>query len=133
MSELARSGLVWGVRRSFVDYVYGTGGGVEIGEGAGTIGTGEYYFKLADASGFDAGTGRGTVRFRGSVRFHGHHGLMSVEIADPSVSFGERTTAFCELAYPHRVRWPILGRMIEMSFDKRQLTAAESTNDLDRS
>ncbi|MEM8874473.1 MAG: hypothetical protein AAGD32_09455 [Planctomycetota bacterium] len=29
--------------------------------------------------------------------------------------------AFCEIAYPHRLRWPILGRMIEMSIDKRPL------------
>lgn len=34
---------------------------------------------------------------------------------------GQRTTAFCEAAYPHRLRWPVLGRMIEMSFDKRSL------------
>lgn len=27
--------------------------------------------------------------------------------------------AFCEIAYPHRLRWPILGRMIEMSIDRR--------------
>ncbi|MGC4031742.1 MAG: hypothetical protein QM754_08415 [Tepidisphaeraceae bacterium] len=32
---------------------------------------------------------------------------------------GEKTTAFCEAAYPHRLRWPVLGRMIEMSIDKR--------------
>ena len=23
--------------------------------------------------------------------------------------------AFCEITYPHRLRWPVLGRMIEMS------------------
>ncbi len=28
------------------------------------------------------------------------------------------STAFCEIAHPHRLRWPILGRMIEMSIDK---------------
>lgn len=28
-------------------------------------------------------------------------------------------TALCEIAYPHRLRWPLLGRMIEMSIDKR--------------
>jgi carotenoid 1,2-hydratase len=28
-------------------------------------------------------------------------------------------TAFCEVAYPHRLRWPVLGRMIEMSIDQR--------------
>ena len=26
--------------------------------------------------------------------------------------------AFCEVAYPHRLRWPVLGRMIEMSIKK---------------
>jgi hypothetical protein len=34
---------------------------------------------------------------------------------------GKHGTAFCEIAYPHRLRWPILGRMIEMSIDKRPL------------
>lgn len=28
---------------------------------------------------------------------------------------GTEATAFCEVAYPHRLRWPILGRMIQMS------------------
>ena len=28
---------------------------------------------------------------------------------------GRPATAFCEVAYPHRLRWPVLGRMIEMS------------------
>jgi carotenoid 1,2-hydratase len=27
--------------------------------------------------------------------------------------------AFCEIAYPHRLRWPILGRMIEMSIRRQ--------------
>ena len=31
---------------------------------------------------------------------------------------GKAGTAFCEVAYPHRLRWPILGRMIEMSIAK---------------
>ncbi len=30
---------------------------------------------------------------------------------------GTSATAFCEIAYPHRLRWPILGRMIEMSIN----------------
>ena len=29
-----------------------------------------------------------------------------------------RTTAFCEVAYPHRLRWPVLGRMIELSIHR---------------
>ena len=34
-------------------------------------------------------------------------------------SRGKTGVAFCEVAYPHRLRWPILGRMIEMSIDRR--------------
>jgi carotenoid 1,2-hydratase len=34
-------------------------------------------------------------------------------------SLGKPGKAFCEVAYPHRLRWPILGRMIEMSIDRR--------------
>lgn len=30
--------------------------------------------------------------------------------------------ALCEVAYPHRLRWPVLGRMIELSIDRRALT-----------
>ncbi len=55
--------------------------------------------------------------------------LSNPRVIDPSpfylrlvfdaVSRGESSQAFCEIAYPHRLTWPILGRMIEMSFDKR--------------
>lgn len=31
---------------------------------------------------------------------------------------GRRGTALCEVAYPHRLRWPVLGRMIEMSITR---------------
>jgi carotenoid 1,2-hydratase len=37
---------------------------------------------------------------------------------------GRKTTAFCEVAYPHRLRWPVLGRMIEVSIDKRACAPA---------
>ena len=33
----------------------------------------------------------------------------------------EHGPAFCEIAYPHRLRWPVLGRMIEMSVDTRPM------------
>jgi carotenoid 1,2-hydratase len=36
-----------------------------------------------------------------------------------AVALGKRSKAFCEVAYPHRLRWPLLGRMVEMSIDKR--------------
>ena len=34
---------------------------------------------------------------------------------------GQRGTALCELTYPHRLRWPLLGRTIERSIDKRAM------------
>lgn len=44
-----------------------------------------------------------------------------------TASIGARVgTAFCEVAYPHRLRWPVLGRMIEQSIhrvDGQELTA----------
>ncbi len=32
---------------------------------------------------------------------------------------GEKGTCLCEVAYPHRLLWPVLGRMIEMSIEIR--------------
>lgn len=71
------------------------------------------------------------LRYPASIDFGGALRLTEPRVVDPTPfylrlqyeaeSFGERSTAFCEIAYPHRVRWPILGRMIEMSFDKRPL------------
>jgi carotenoid 1,2-hydratase len=39
-------------------------------------------------------------------------------IYDAVLPGGQQTTAFCEVAYPHRLRWPVLGRMIEMSIHR---------------
>ncbi|MEM1013271.1 MAG: hypothetical protein AAGI46_13760 [Planctomycetota bacterium] len=40
---------------------------------------------------------------------------------DAVVDGNERVRALCEVGHPHRLRWPVLGRMIEMSIDKRRL------------
>ena len=71
------------------------------------------------------------LRYPRSIDFGPALRLSEPRVVDPSPfylrltftaeSFGERSTAFCEIAYPHRLRWPLLGRMIEMSFDKRPL------------
>jgi carotenoid 1,2-hydratase len=64
-----------------------------------------------------------------SLRFGDALELTNPTILDPAPFYmrltydaraGTKTTrAFCELAYPGRLRWPLLGRLIEMSFDKR--------------
>lgn len=38
--------------------------------------------------------------------------------------FGRRERVLCEVAHPHRLRLPVLGRMIAMSIDKRPLKAS---------
>ena len=38
-------------------------------------------------------------------------------VHDALLPDGATATAFCEIAYPHRLRWPLLGRMIEMSIE----------------
>jgi carotenoid 1,2-hydratase len=71
------------------------------------------------------------LRYPRSLDFGDALRLSEPRVIDPSPfylrlqfaaeSYGEKSTAFCEIAYPHRLRWPVLGRMIEMSFDKRPL------------
>jgi carotenoid 1,2-hydratase len=38
---------------------------------------------------------------------------------------GEHAAALCEVSYPQRLRWPVLGRMIELSIDRRPASLAE--------
>lgn len=86
-----QSGLAWGLKASFLDYVERSGGSVELGGGAGILRSGEYYFELRDSSDFDVATLRGTIRFAGTVRLSAHAGMMSVTIVDPAVTFGDAT------------------------------------------
>ncbi len=70
------------------------------------------------------------LRYPASARFGDVLQLMNPRVLDSApfylrvmydaVARGEKTTAFTEIAYPHRLRYPILGRMIEMSIDKRK-------------
>ena len=55
------------------------------------------------------------MRLQYEVTMHGKH-----HHPNPVSGKEGTTTAFCEVAYPHRLRWPVLGRMIEMSIDKRR-------------
>lgn len=89
VQQHANTGLAWGLKSSFLDYLGRMPGSQSVvRNGAGTMPTGEYYFELADDSGFDRGSGLGIVKFRGEVRFAAHHGMLVVSIADPWVDFG---------------------------------------------
>ncbi|MDB5325767.1 MAG: hypothetical protein JWM57_1336 [Phycisphaerales bacterium] len=79
---------------------------------------------------FDRRTALG-LAFPSRIEWPGVMALSNPRVIDPSPFYlrlqydadvnGQRTTAFCEAAYPHRLRWPVLGRMIEMSIDTRAL------------
>jgi carotenoid 1,2-hydratase len=41
-----------------------------------------------------------------------------LRVAYDALCHGKCGMAFCEIAYPHRLRWPVLGRMVEMSIER---------------
>jgi carotenoid 1,2-hydratase len=69
------------------------------------------------------------LRYPAELRFENTLWLSNARLIDSSPFYlrlmydaqhdDRRGRAFCEVAYPHRLSWPILGRMIEMSIDKR--------------
>src|SRR5690606_24359517 len=71
---------------SFRGYVTGpiAHGSISLAGGAGVEG-GRYWFPQA-SSNVDAETGVGSVAFRGSVRFSGHGGQLSVVVGDPIIT-----------------------------------------------
>lgn len=47
-----------------------------------------------------------------------HSSPFNLRLNYDAICRGQKGTAFCEVMYPHRLRWPILGRMIERSIDR---------------
>jgi hypothetical protein len=88
--ERADLGMAWAVRSSFITYVSGSGGTIELADGAAMTDAGEFYFppKAESLSDRDSILG-----FRGSVRFRAHFGMLDVLIADPIVRRGPDRTA----------------------------------------
>ena len=101
----------------------------------------EHFFRLT-AGGFEELPTKGLklnwsrksgafLPYPAAVDFPGKLSLTSPTIVDASPFYLRLTyratldgrparDAFCEVGHPGRLRWPILGRMIEMSVDKRQ-------------
>ncbi len=77
------------------------------------------------------GLGATLLRYPQEISFTGEPRLRDPRVVDAAPFYlrltydaGRGRTAFCEAAHPHRLRWPILGRMIEMSIDKRPLSSS---------
>ncbi len=88
-SAEASGSATWGLKQSFRNYIKNgpAQGSIEPGDGA----SGEFNFPLDSGQAFDAAN-PGTLRFKGSVHFTGHHGQLDVTIANPVVSFTSATT-----------------------------------------
>ncbi len=83
--------LTWGVKQSFRAYVEGSGGVIEVGEGARRAADGEFVFASAPGAGLRLnadGKPEGAGRFLGEVRCQAHGGMLDVFLADPGVEVG---------------------------------------------
>lgn len=110
---LARPGLSWGIKQSFTRYVDSMPDGKRgAGYGATEAEPGIYFFELEDVSDYDAAAGKGIIKYRGDVRFAGHHGMLFVMIVDPWIDFRESTVVLTVL---DAERWPKRDRRIELA------------------
>lgn len=78
-------GLIWGIKRTFIEYVRRMQDGKGwIGDGARPLSDERIFFEFdPDASSPDAWS------FRGDVRFSGHFGMLFVQLANPVIHRGD--------------------------------------------
>lgn len=86
------TGLIWGLKESFRNYVEATGGTVATEQGAGRSADGSIAFAIAgdQALTLDAeGKPQGQGSFTGKVTFKSHGGMLSIELADPIIEIND--------------------------------------------
>jgi Htaa len=83
-SVVAVGALHWGLKRRFLQYLAGMPDGqCSVSDGA-VLAPGPVFVFPADARSPTGATGDSTLlRFRGDLRFKGHHGFLAVRLADP--------------------------------------------------
>ncbi|KYJ97182.1 HtaA domain-containing protein [Microbacterium sp. CH1] len=86
--------LRWAISSSFTNYITGpiAQGAIAVSGGA-TRSGGQFQFGQTVGGDFDAASGRGSVVYRGAVRFTGHHGLLDVTVADPMIRITSASSA----------------------------------------
>ncbi|WP_037144128.1 HtaA domain-containing protein [Rhodococcoides fascians] len=82
-----RTGLLWGFKASFREYIQLVSGHVVIVSPASEVDS-KYFFPFSGKH-EDGDHGATLLRFDGSVSFTGHGGLLSMTIATPTVVFHE--------------------------------------------
>ena len=93
-APIAGGSLRWSIQSGFVDYVTGpiAKGTVAVSGGA-TRSGGLFQFGQAAGSTYDPTTGTGTVSYSGAVRFSGHGGLLTFDLANPELRVTSSTSA----------------------------------------
>lgn len=86
MRGSAETRLVWGIKRSLIEYVEGLEDGtIEIADPAGRN-EHEFLFSYdASASQFDIETRTGVLQFRGAVTLRGYAGNLQIQVIDPQL------------------------------------------------
>ncbi|OKL46752.1 hypothetical protein BSR28_04710 [Boudabousia liubingyangii] len=88
--RITSGSLNWGVRQSFTTYIRGLAkGGWDLGGGATWTGSA---FNFPVASGiYNSQTGKGQIRYSGTVHFNGHGGILNLKIANPTLVINGRS------------------------------------------
>jgi len=90
------TGLIWGLKESFRNYVEATGGTIATENGSERSADGSIAFAPAagDTLTIDAeGKPQGQGSFTGKVTFKSHGGMLSIELADPIVVIGDESAS----------------------------------------
>jgi hypothetical protein len=84
--------LTWGVKASFRSYVASAEGTITLSDGAAIADDGAFIF-FAEAGGNFAiaadGTASGSMRFKGTVTFEAHGGMLKVAVSELGLEAGE--------------------------------------------
>ena len=101
MSEAPDTGLVWGVKASFLNYLAHTGDATTsvLGAAAPTK-AGRFYFGPDGDQTVDPTAETMTLRFCGEVQFLAHHGVLRVDICNPWVTFAQ-AGSYLSIATPN--------------------------------
>jgi hypothetical protein len=127
------TGLLWGIKTSFVSYLKGMPDmRSSISGGATVTSRGRFLFPLASSEDYDVSTNRGVLKFTGDLRFSAHFGMLFVAFIDPWVSIddnGAQLSVADPDSYPDAtVRLPMVDLAAPQSHDHGPLRTWQGTN-----
>lgn len=79
--------LRWGIKRSFINYLSRLPDGSVSADSGASIVSGSFFQFEPDGRGDGPPAEPDVLKFRGEVRLSGHHGMMSLSVADPWIEF----------------------------------------------